>query len=141
MGQYLICLVSGKARRDSQLQQGRFIANILPVGEIGPEYGRVKLSSLALGFRPFSQLLGKSAVVGPRAFSERQPFLFCDSLQVGHHLFDVHIAAPEKVLKRKTFLRDLRMEGKGNPGDHDVVFFFQTINTPGDEITPGSYVI
>jgi hypothetical protein len=33
------------------------------------------------------------------------------------------------------------MEGKGNPGDDHVVFLFKSINTPGDEITPGSYVI
>jgi hypothetical protein len=33
------------------------------------------------------------------------------------------------------------MEGKGNPGDNDAIFLLQAINTPGDEITPGSNVI
>ena len=33
------------------------------------------------------------------------------------------------------------MQGEGNPSDPDIVLFFQPVNTPGDEVAPGSDVI
>ena len=50
-------------------------------------------------------------------------------------------SGPEKILQQLTLLRCLGVEGKGPPADSDIIFFLQSFNTPGNEITIGSYII
>jgi hypothetical protein len=33
------------------------------------------------------------------------------------------------------------MQGKMGPDDVDIVLLFQSLNTPGTEITPGSHIV
>ena len=39
------------------------------------------------------------------------------------------------------FSRCLRMQRKGGPADGQIVFLFQSVDTPGTEIAPGSDII
>jgi hypothetical protein len=54
---------------------------------------------------------------------------------------DIHGLAAKELLKRLAFLRGLRVQGKGDPLDPDSVFLFQSFNTPGTEVAPGSDVV
>jgi hypothetical protein len=47
----------------------------------------------------------------------------------------------KEILKERPLFRRFRMQRKGPPADIDFIFLFQSFNTPGNEIAPGSYVI
>jgi hypothetical protein len=58
------------------------------------------------------------------------------------HLLQVFAAEPgEQMFKESPLFRSFRVEGEGPPADIDCIFLFQSFNTPGNEIAPGSYII
>jgi len=47
----------------------------------------------------------------------------------------------KELFKRKPFLRRVRVKGKSPPPHRYVVFIFELIDTPGNEVAPRSDVI
>ncbi len=47
----------------------------------------------------------------------------------------------EEVFNESSIFRGFGVQGEGPPSDIDFIFFFQSFNTPGNEIAPGSYII
>jgi hypothetical protein len=88
--------------------------------------------AFAFFFGPLGKLLRPSAVVRHRALGvERQ------SLPV-HVDFHALIARDDLRPARITFLRSFRMQWKLRELDLQSVVFFEFLDTPGDEIAPGS---
>jgi hypothetical protein len=59
-------------------------------------------------------------------------------LQPLQHIGNVDGPPGEQLLQRNPFGRDLRMQGKRRPANGDLEFLFQSFNTPGNEVAPGS---
>jgi hypothetical protein len=57
------------------------------------------------------------------------------------HLRDIDIASRKQVFQGAPLRRGVRMKGKSDPSNSDLELAFQSLNTPGDEIAPGSDVI
>jgi hypothetical protein len=45
------------------------------------------------------------------------------------------------MFKESPLFRRFGVQGEGPPADIDFIFFFQSFNTPGNEIAPGSDII
>ena len=111
---------------------------VLSVREIGPEYGVVERVRFPVGLGPLGGLLGPARVEAHAALAERQPQAARGLLQPLQHLGDVDAPAGKQFLERDPFGRDLRVQGKRGPANLDLELFFQSFNTPGNEIAPGS---
>ena len=99
---------------------------------VGAEQGVVDRLAARLRVGPLAQLLGQPAVVGHVAFSvERQTFAV-------HVHFHALIARDDFRPTRTAFFRCLRMKRKLSEFDLQAVIFFQFLDTPGDEVAPGS---
>jgi hypothetical protein len=59
-------------------------------------------------------------------------------LQPLQHFGNVDASPGEQLLQTDPFGRDLRMQGKCRPANGDLEFLFQSFNTPGNEVAPGS---
>jgi hypothetical protein len=108
------------------------LADVLDVDEVRPEERIGHLLRLALCLRPLCQFLGQPAVVGHVAFGvERQTFAV-------HVHFHALIARDDLWTSDVTFLGSFGMKRKLSEFDLQAVIFFQFLDTPGDEVTPGS---
>jgi len=58
-----------------------------------------------------------------------------------HHLGDVYRPAREQFFKGAALFGSLRMQWESRPSDADGIFVLQFLNTPGNEITPGSDIV
>jgi hypothetical protein len=54
------------------------------------------------------------------------------------HLQNVDAPSGEQTLERDPFGRDLRVQRKRRPAQIDPELLFQSFNTPGNEVAPGS---
>ena len=57
------------------------------------------------------------------------------------YLLDIDRSARKQILKGHPLPGCLRVQGKGGPPDADVKLILQFLNTPGDEIAPGSDIV
>ena len=111
---------------------------VLPIYKIGPEHGAVESVCFAVRLGPLGYLLGPARVEAHAALAERQPQAARGLLQPLQHLGDVDPPAGKQLLERDPLGRDLRVQGKRGPANLGLKLFFQSFNTPGNEVAPGS---
>lgn len=131
----------GQSDRFSQRDEQAKIPDILSVHEIGSEQSVVDCLTSGLSFRPRAQLLGQAAVVGVGPHTVGQALLIRQAFEARIHGADVPATSGKHVFQRPPFGGRFRMQGKVHPADGDIKCLFQSFNTPGTEVTPGSDVV
>ncbi len=101
----------------------------------------MKFVTVAQRFGPFAQLLGPAAVIGFLALAEGQATFSGYPFQVLQECLYVSVAAGEQLFQRESLLRRIRVQRKGYPPEVNAVLLPEPVNTPGNEIAPGSDVI
>jgi hypothetical protein len=81
---------------------------------------------------------GSARVEAHAALTERQPQAVCGLFEPLQHLRNVDASSGEQALERDPFGRDLRVQRKSRPVQIDPELLFQSFNTPGNEVAPGS---
>jgi hypothetical protein len=108
------------------------LADVLDVDKVGAKERIGHFLRLTLRLRPLCQLLSQPAIVGHVAFCvERQTFAV-------HVHFHALIARDDLWTSDVSFLRSFGMKRKLSEFNLQAVIFFQFLDTPGDEVAPGS---
>jgi len=94
-----------------------------------------------LGFGPQAQFLCQTAVIRFFPVPEGKSQFICFLFQVPPHLIYVDGQTGKQLVKTQPVFRCIRMQWKCAPANRDLVFFFQSFNTPGNEVAPGSDIV
>jgi hypothetical protein len=101
----------------------------------------VKLLSLVQGFSPLSQLLSQPAIICSGAHSEGQAAVGCHPFQMVQHGWNSDIPPCKEFFQGQALFRRLWMQGKRDPLHLDIIRLFESFNTPGNEVAPGSDIV
>ena len=107
-------------------------SDILDIDEIGAEQRVVNLVGFALALCPFGQLLREPAVVGHIALG-----VVGQPLTVHVH-FHLPVSGDDFWPSHRAFLGSFRMQGELRKFDLKIIVRFEFLDTPGDEVAPGS---
>jgi len=60
---------------------------------------------------------------------------------VADHLVNLFRTGVKQIFQELPLLRGIRVKGEGSPANLQIIFFLQSFNTPGNEVTPGSDIV
>jgi len=131
-GQHIRGFIRGQAVFLGNLGEDVGATDIFDVDKVGAKQSIGDLLRLVFGLGPFRQLLSKTAVIGPAALD-----IIGQAFAV-HVYFHAVISGDHFIAALGALFGSFRVERELGKLDRQVVIGFEFLDTPGDEITPGS---